>query len=713
MTLALHIPATPAADWSRLIALSEAAPLLQIDRGHMGRLCGQKLAQQGLAFFLSPPEGGPQRWYLSRSYDPRLLPGKAGEDWQEPDLGGYTQRQQTTALNKRACVHAFRDAKRDWPGTVKEWMPRLIAQLRERFGRSDALDNRKCGGLHISKSSLYQWDQLYRRPADLVKLIDNRGGDHREGADEAAWSMFRDFFLHQNRLSIRQCWQLVSEAAKESGWRWCSLDSCRRQLDTRIPPEIQLKHREPRKWRQTMRPYIAQDPESWAAGECWVGDHKQLDLICRFGDALIRPWLTSWRDWRTRRVCGWVLSSSPNSTTILGALRHGLKDERNFGGPRAVWIDNGKDYDAWVFHGQTKQQRKEKLAGVAVDEPRAFGIFNALQIEPHFSIPFNPNGKSRQERSFRTLERFCKLFSTYTGDAPHTKPEQLNSILATQAHRVPAFEVVYSRLASFIDGSNADADHSIDDLIEPESGERLSPDAAMARWCQTRQVMRDEKALDLLMVQWHKPVTVGRGGVTISIRGQSLHYGQFESALTPFKAASKDRRRPVLIAYDPHDLRSVRVHDEQFRYVCTAQLNQMGGMHGGDAISTEHVAQLSKSKAQYEKSLKHKAEHELTSWLTTEEQLADMAARKPKAIVKEEPPAMRIRQTPIDGQAAAIERDQLRTAVGAESQSAPRRPSVFDRLRDSTPARADAPRERLNALDKMTLHRLSQEASDV
>ena len=42
---------------------------------------------------------------------------------------------------------------------------------------------------------------------------------------------------------------------------------------------------------------------------------------------------------------------SPNSTTILAALRHGLKDERNFGGPRAVWIDNGKDYDAWLFHG--------------------------------------------------------------------------------------------------------------------------------------------------------------------------------------------------------------------------------------------------------------------------------------------------------------------------------------------------------------------------
>jgi len=691
MTFALRIstptapPTLAQSDLEKLVALPAAAALLKINADHLSRQCRERLEAQGAATFAAAPDGGQPKWWIRRDYDPRLIGGDYAARFAEPDLSGFTLKQQQTARARQACVAEFRKALATWPGQVRDWLPCLCVELSERFG------------VKVKKSALYAWQKKYQRPADLDKLIDTRGGDQRAATDPAAWDAFRDLFLHENRPAAAQCWETVAAMARENGWRWCSLHSCRRQLDTRIPPEIQLKHRDPAKWRQSMRPYIAQDPEAWAAGECWIGDHKQLDLICRFNDALIRPWLTAWKDWRTRRVVGWVLSDTPNSTTILGALHHGLNDERNFGGPRAVWIDNGRDYDAWVFHGQTKQQRKEKIA-CAVDEQRAFGIFNALQIEPHFSIPFNPNGKSRLERWFRTLERFFRTFPTYTGDAPDSKPEALNKILATAAHRVPTFEGVYDRLFRFIAGDNASADHSIEDLSDEESGERLSADQAMARWCQTRHVMRDPASLDLLLMQWQRPVTVGRNGITLMLRGRALHYGQFEAALTPFKAPSKDRRRPVLIAYDPHDLRSVRVHDEQFRYVCTVHLNSVGGMHGGDALSIAHVTQLSKNKATYEKSLKHVAEHSLTQCLTTEEQLADVAARAPRRTrPAEQPPALRIRQTPIDGQAEAIERDQLRVAVGAESQSRPASralpsPSrLLSRVSRPAPARAVEP----------------------
>ncbi|MEA2708000.1 MAG: putative transposase [Phycisphaerales bacterium] len=659
MTLALHIPTPPPApDFARLVALPIAAARLGRQRDHVARLCREKLQPQGLAFRATPPEGGQEQWFILRDYDPRLIANDAAAAaWVEPDLAGFTLKQQQQARARRACVESLREARRTWPGMMREWLPRLIEQLRQRHG------------VRVSRSSLHEWEQKYNRPADLAKLIDDRGGDNRGKSTPAAWLAFADHFLHENRPSVRQVWKIIGDLARENGWTWCSYKSCVAQIDNRIAPEVQLKHREPARWRKTCRPFIAQDPESWRAGECWIGDHKQLDLICRFNDSLLRPWLTTWMDWRTRRVVGWVLSDTPNSTTILGALRHGLKDDRNFGGPRDVWIDNGKDYDAWLFHGQTKTQRRAKLRP-AVDESHAFGIFSALQIEPHFSIPFNPNGKSRLERWFRTLADFCRLFDTYTGESIDAKPEQLQKILA-QPHRIPSFEQVYDRISGHVAGYNACDDHGRRDLRD-DNGELLSPDEALARWCDTRHVMRDEKALDLLLMQWHRPVTVGRNGVAITIRGVALHYGQYNSALTPFKAPTKERRRPVLIAYDPHDLRSVRVHDEQFRYVCTAEMNQLGGRHDGDALSIEHVAQLNKQKATYEKSLKHVAHHSLTSCLTSEEQLADVAARRPRPPAKREqqPAAMRIRQTPMDGQAAAIERDQLRTAVGAESQSA-------------------------------------------
>jgi transposase InsO family protein len=691
-------PAQP--DLAKFVPIGRAAMLLGQERGHLTRICRDKLYHQGLAVQARPSDGGQVQWFISRRHDPRLIDGEHGALWQAPDLEGFTQKQRDGALARRACVESLRHARQTWPGFAAEWMPRLIEQLRTRHGFKK-----------LSASALYRWDFLYRRPSDLMKLIDSRGGDNRGRTDDAAWEAFKDLYLNENQPSARQVWKQVGAMAKENGWTWCSYKGCVGQLDRRISPEQQLKHRQPAKWRQTLRPFIAQDPESWAAGECWIGDHKQLDLICRFNDQLIRPWLTTWMDWRTRRIAGWTLNATPNSTAILGALRHGLMDELNQGGPRSVWIDNGKDYDCWMFHGQTKKQRRTRIK-IELSQPRTFGIFNAVQIEPHFSIPFNPNGKGRLERWFRTLADFFRVFDTYTGDGPDTKPEKLAEILKSP-HRIPALDQIEARIGAHIDGYNACNEHGRRDLQGEETGELLSPNEAMAQWCSTRHVMRDPKSLNLLLMQWHRPVTVGRNGIALSLRGRTVHYGQFDPALSPFKAAKKEDRRSVIVAYDPHDIRSIRVHDEQFRYVCTAEMNQLGGLHGGDAISLEHVAQLNRSKAQYAQSIKHVQEHSLTQCLTAEEALAETASYKPPT-PQAQPAALRIIQTPIDGQAAAIEREQLKAAVGTEGRAVARRPSVFDKLRNIAPAREMANRdERPDPWAKARLLQQQEETANV
>lgn len=440
--------------------------------------------------------------------------------------------------------------------------------------------------------------------------------------------------------------------------------------------------------------------EAAAAGELWIGDHKELDLICRFEGRLIRPWLTTWMDWRTRRVVGWALTDSPNSTTILAALRHGLLDDANFGGPDAVWIDNGRDYDAWLFHGQTKKQRRQRIAP-NMDEGRAAGIFHTLQIEPHFATPYNPNGKARLERWFRTLERFCRTFDTYTGDGPDTRPERLSDILAKPA-AVPAFDVVYQRITAHIAGYNARSEHSRDDLIDDATGERLSPDAAMARWCQRRRVY-DRDAIDLLLMHWHRPITVGRNGITLTLRGRAVRYGQFESALAPFKGAKRTDRRPVLVSFDPHDLDTVRVYDEQFQFICTAAMNQLGGLHGAGKIGQRHIAELNRQKARYEKATRDVADFNITQAFTTEEQLAVIAAEQHDAAAKakaeaDAPAPLKLVGTPLDGQAAKAKRKRtsaasLNTATAAD---VPPRPSPLDRLRARVAgpdARCDGPED--------------------
>jgi hypothetical protein len=296
-----------------------------------------------------------------------------------------------------------------------------------------------------------------------------------------------------------------------------------------------------------------------------------------------------------------------------------------------------------------------------VNEPATHGIFNALQIEAHFSVAYNPNGKARLETWFRNLTPFCQTFETYTGLSIETKPERLNEILKNP-RSIPTFEVVRQRVAEFIAGNNLRTDHAIDDLSD--GGETISPNEAMQRWCDTRR-MRDQKALDLLLMNWHKPVTVGRNGIAIALAGRVLHYGQFEPALAPFKADLLADRRPVLVAFDPNDLRTIRVHDEQWRYVCTASMNDVGGMHGTDAISVNHVKAVSRNKAQYEKAQKKIAEHGITSVLTTEEQLAQAAAESAQPAPPPTTP-MKMVQSPLDGEAKYVEHDELKSAVGAE-----------------------------------------------
>ncbi len=642
-------PDTP--DWSMLVDVREAARLLGVNADHLSRRCRTDLSGRGLAFYLKPPGGGKARWFVHRSYNLKLAPGAAGRSYRAPDLSCYTERQQQAAWQRAACVDTFNEYRVDRTDNQHDWLPGLIHELGQRFP-----------DLSISTPSLRRWHRSYRSPIDILKLIDNRGGNTRGVADPAAWKALRDLYLDDRQPSLRSCWSRVKDLARQQDWTWCSYKSCQRQLNDRIAPDIQTRHREPSKWRGSLSPYIAQDKEAWTAGHCWVGDHKQMDLWCLFGGKLIRPWLTAWLDWRTRRVTGWVISESPNSSTILAALRHGLMDEANHGGPSVVWIDNGKDYDCYAFHGQTKQQRLGKM-NITVNEPQAAGLFKMLSIEPHFSLAYNPNGKARTERWFRSIEDFFKSLPTYAGRSTDTKPESLVRILNNR-RLIPTFEHIRERFAKYVQGYNRRSDHRIDDLVE--DAVRLSPDDAMARWCFSRRVMADPGALDLLMQQWHKPVTVTRNGIMINVAGRNLSYGHFDPALTPFKALRKKDRALLNVSFDPHDLGTIRVFDEQWRFVCETAMNGVGGRHGTDAISRRHVADLNRAKAKYSKSMSFIREHRHQEYLTDSELLADAA------LPDETPPtptadrSMKLIQTPLDGQSKAVQKDRLRKVVGAE-----------------------------------------------
>jgi hypothetical protein len=655
------------------LPLSDAARLMGLHHDHLARQCRTKLAMQGAAMLAVGPGGGAKQWWIYRWYDPRLR--QADDATQStPDLGDFTERQQRDARSRWECVQRLRTARMDLSRPMVESVRAAIEQARQDFP-----------DLKISRSRLYQWDKACPDVSKIGALVDLRGGARTSTADQPAIDAFKDFYLHQNQPSVRHAWKRTRDLAASRGWRWCSYVQCGRMKDDWIAIEVQISNRQPGKYRKQLSPFIAQGVESWRTGELWIGDHKQLDLVCSWRDTLIRPWLTAWVDWRTRKVVGHVLSDCPNSSTILAAIRSGIKDPSNFGGPAQVRIDNGKDYDAWTFHGRTKKMRRSRI-GPRVNESAARGIFPLLQIAAHFATPFNPNSKSRCERLFGDTDSFCKEFATYTGNCIGAKPERLNEVLADLTN-VPTFAVVRDRLASFIGEYNRNADHQIDDLVD--GAQRLAPADAFARWCDTRRVMADPKVLDLLLMQWSKPVTVGRNGITVALNGKALHYGQFTPELTPFKALRKADRRPLNVSYDPDDLGSIHVYDEKYRHVCIAKMNVTGGK-----LTKEDLATVCRNKANYVRSLRHVATHSLTSVLSTEEQLAAAAVQRraddrqrqaAERAAASAPPRMKIVSTPLDGQAKRVEREKLRSAMGPQSPTAP----AFDpyELLKNTPAR--------------------------
>jgi len=667
MTQALRHPDLPHAraanadgelDYSMLIEAGEAAGLLGKHRDAMTRDCRDRLRHQGLAVYAAPPNGGNPRWWVDRRHDLRLAPGSVGEQYQTPQLGHYPREKVREAWDRAACVERLRKMRAHERRPVKQWLPGLIDRL-----------NREMAGLKVSQSRLYAWDKAYQTPADLVELIDKRGGNQTAKADPACWTYFRKVYLDPRQPTVRACWRKTRAHAKAQGMTWCSYSACSRHLRDHISEEEDLINRDPKRWRQQMRPYVEQDPEAFAAGDCWVGDHAQLDMWVRHGKSLIRPWITAWMDWRTRKVVGHAFSVAPNSSTILQSFRAGLLDKANHGGPSTVWVDNGKDYACWSFHGATRKQRENKrfLPAGYMHEGEVGGLFGLLNIEVHFSIPHNPNGKSRMERWFLTMhELFDREFATYCGRSQEHKPEGLERILNKQV-RVPTFEQVAGHLDKFIGAYNARNEHSIKDLAD-DQGEAVSPDHAMAQWCNRTRALADPSVLDLFAQQWHKPVRANRNGITISPFGKNLSFGGDDLALSRYKALAVKDRPYLHVSYDPADLSSIRVFDEHYRFICETCWNQLGGRHDGGKVSRFALQEHMRRQRKYRDAMQTVADNRELEMYSDAELIAlgnrDDTPPEPKG-----PDRLEVVQTPVDGQMEEVQKDKLRKAAGAENLS--------------------------------------------
>ncbi|HEX4055992.1 MAG TPA: transposase family protein [Tepidisphaeraceae bacterium] len=656
------LPQTTARAWW---SIDEAAKIAGLSKGHVARECRQWAIDAGAAKFDRENGIGQAKLFVSAAFHPRLRIASNPDRFKPSDLSGYSLDQQNDARHRALLVDRLRSSRISAAASTR--MDRIKTMIVEQA-------HAEFPELSVSVGSLERWDKIYQCPSDLERLIDRRGGDQRSQGHPEVWKYFAGHFCTGIAPSIWDSWDAANRFAAESNLDWCSYDSCRRQLNDRIPPAVQARHRSPKAYRNGIAPWIEQDPEKYAAGLCWHADWKLLDVICIHQGKIVRPWCCCWLDNRTRKITGHFLSASPDSNGIRRALVAALKDESNLGGPDRVHLDHGKDYESFTFIGATKQQRRAKGKDPS-DQKNEDGLYNLLGIGASFAQPYNPQGKARLERFFRNLEPFCKAFPTYTGRDTYTKPETLAEILKTP-DLIPTFETVSDRLANFIAGYNASADHQIDDLLD--GGERLSPAAAYAKWCPRVKRMADPDALEMAARHWFPPCFVGRNGISRKIEGRTIRFGAFEPSLIEFKGRLKKDRTPVRVSIDPDKPSVIYVHRMNYKFVCRATSNNA-------AFDREGLRQSSREKRAYDRSVRITREFEYTDLLTPEEHARDAGIRNRHAVQhQDEPPRpIRIQSTPLDGQGRHVQRAALRLAVGAESLSPAdaQRPSMLDSLR--------------------------------
>lgn len=593
-------------DW---IPITEAASLMRISEGHLRRRCPE-LKECGHAKQMKGANGH-KVWHIHWCVDHRLnstpMPGR------DDDLAAFTDKHRNKAGLRSDAVKRFRRRKAAERRKQSQWVPAFLKELAKEL---PALEK-------VTLRSLQRWSRQLDDHG-LVGLIDTRGGNQTGDPDPAAWEFFKSVYFTERQTSLTICHELTAREAKAQGWRWVSsVHAARRLKDSRVGPADEAFFRDPKTHSNQFATRLEHDPEAYAAGQMWMADSAQFDFWVQDEQGkAVRPWLCVFQDWRTRKIVGWGISIKPDTQMILNAFRMAMLDESNMGGPDESKFDNGKDYDSEKLHGQTKKQRQKQnrndaiRQGLANDLEKHFGIFRGLGIIPSFSLPYNPTGKARVERFFKTMrDRFDKLQKSYAGNGPGKSPQATERIRIKHPEKLLTLDQIKTEFGYWVGGYNQKPSSIID-------MKGASPNQYYAEHAKRRRVFKDPEALQRLLAYGFEARnrTVGKYGITLNIKGASLKYGQFAHELRPYKGS----KRKVTVRYNPDDLRSIIVFDEQGRYLCDCDANKQ---YGSGPISQQDVKEGQKKKAEYRKAQKAmvKTDH-YAQFMPIEQLAADNAA---------------------------------------------------------------------------------------
>ena len=411
-------------------------------------------------------------------------------------------------------------------------------------------------GLHLSRRTLYRkWNSFVMEGE--AALADGRGkhGNHSRKMTREIFDVFEYYYLNENKPSIKQCMRETELYFEGKEMEMPCYTTFKRSVQ-KIPKAIKMYFREREKvFIDKCAPYIKRMYEDLESNDIWVADNHTFDIMVEKEGKPVRVYLTAFMDVRSRKMMGWCVTDAPSSDATIYALKKGCEE---FGVPKSIYTDNGREF---LFHDLGGNGfRKKRKTGEALKLP---SILDDLGIEFRTALPRNARGKGIERAFYTVKEHFSKLFESYTGGTILERPDRLKKMVKTMKG-LPSIEEFIQYVDIYIEGWYNKQPH------EGTGMKGKCPDEVFAENMITKRVLPKEKA-DLMFMRYAKSNTgmlkVGKNGITLTFYGKQLQYWNEELWKEHFG-------QNVYVRYNPEDLNSIRIYDEQKRFLCIAVLKE-------------------------------------------------------------------------------------------------------------------------------------------
>lgn len=376
----------------------------------------------------------------------------------ECDLAGYRERYGTEGIEE--LLKKQRAAKEGI--AIRQLNPKdIVARLNalaEEYG--------------VSTRTLYRWMDAYEQQGlnGIMKPIKRSDAGKATSICPAALQYAASLYLGENKRSCARVFEMLQAKAAAMGTDACErcgfcegTDMRRYLLETEAAADYPIcteqEHNGMRipECRQTlgrilnaispeMRDYARRGSKYWkdtymqmgkrekpqTVNECWFGDHHQFDCFVLDTDGKpVRPWITAWYDAASNCLVGWLLSTNPNTETIMMAMARAIAHTQHdefYGVPKCIYIDNGKDYRSKAF--DTGLGENVNYGRIDGDMIASCSLTQLLNITITYALPYQGWSKN-VERFFGTIERkWIKEVPGWCGSSPDERPQDFHRVLA-------------------------------------------------------------------------------------------------------------------------------------------------------------------------------------------------------------------------------------------------------------------------------------------